>query len=114
MNASNIAFLDERPKFQVREDRATYHAGPAAQEAAADHAKSLCKTQGLLGEALNMAGIVLKSLEDEGDTRAMQIHTAVAVIGEKLEKAYNRLDRHEAHHAKLLLAYTDLRDKTKG
>ena len=111
MNASNIAFLDERPTFHVREDRGAYDTGPEAHEAAADHAKSLCKTQGILGEALNLAGIVLKSLEDEGDTRATQIHTAVTEIEKKLEKVYNRLDRHEAHHAKLLLAYADLRDK---
>ena len=114
MNASNIAFLDEYPGFHVREDRGDYHADPTDTEthdAAADSAEHLYEAQGQIGDAMNLAGLLLKSLEDEGDARAMQIHTAVQVIHKKLKKAYNRLDKHEASYTKWFLAYTDLKEK---
>lgn len=90
MNTSNIAFLDESPKFSVREDRRDYGVE-------ADHVKHLYEAQRLVGEALNLAGLVLKSLEDEGDARAMQIHTALRVLEKKLTKACRRIDRYGAY-----------------
>lgn len=90
MNASNIAFLDTKPEFHVRENKGDYDAGHEAR------AKHLYKAQALVGDALNLAGLVLASLEDAGDARAMQVHTALRVIEKKLAKAYRRLDRHEA------------------
>lgn len=105
MNTSNIAFLEQPPRYQVREDRGDY-------DVDAD-AKHLYKAHGLVGEALNLAGLLLVSLEDESDARAMQIHTATRVIEKKLRKAYNQLDQHEVLHSDLRLAYADLRDETK-
>lgn len=103
MNTSTIAFLDRPPGYRVREERGDY-------DVEAD-AKHLYKAQGLVGEALNLAGLLLVSLENEGDARAMQIHTVARVIEKKLQKAYNRLDQHEALHTNLRLAYADLRGK---
>ena len=114
MNASNIAFLDEYPGFYVREDRGDYHVNVEAHDAAADSAKDLYEAQGQIGDAMNLAGLLLASLEDQGDRRAMQIHTVVTVIEEKLKKAYNRLDKHEARYTKLHLAYASLRNEAKG
>jgi hypothetical protein len=108
MTTSNIAFLDERPEFHVYEDRGDYGADPEA------HAAHLYEAQGQIGDALNLAGLLLASLEDQGDARAMQVSTAVTVIEEKLKNAYNRLDEHEARHTKLFLAYAELRDKAEG
>ena len=105
MNTSNIAFLEQPPRYHVREDRGDY-------DLDAD-GKNLYKAHGLVGEALNLAGLLLVSLEDESDARAMQIHTATRVIEKKLRKAYNQLDRHEALHSDVCLAYADLRDETK-
>lgn len=106
MITSNIAFLGERPEFHVHEDRGDYD--PET------HAAHLHEAQSQLGDALNLAGLVLASLEDHGDARAMQVSAAVTAIEEKLKSAYTRLDEHEACHAKLFLAYADLRDKTEG
>ena len=92
MTTSNIAFLDQNATYRVAEDCGVYDA------AATDDAKHLHKAQGCVGEALNLAGLLLAALEDRGDRQSMQVHTAVRVIEKKLEKACNRLDRHEAEH----------------
>ena len=105
MNTSNIAFLEQPPRYQVREDRGDY-------DVDAD-AKHLYKAHGLVGEALDLAGLLLVSLENESDARAMQIHTATRVIEKKLRKAYNQLDRHEMLHTDQRLAHAGLRDETK-
>ncbi len=97
MTTSNIAFVDHEATFRVSEDRGVYDGDTTA----ADNARHLHKAQGKIGEALNLAGLILKSLEDEGDGRAMQIYTAVHIIEKTLQKALRRLDRHEARHAKL-------------
>ena len=111
MTNSNIAFLDEDVRFHIREDRGDYVAHADTHEAAADCDEHLYEAQARIGDAMNLAGLLLKALEDEGDARAMQICTAVEVIEEKLRKACNRLDKHDADHTKLLVAYTDLRNK---
>ena len=86
---SNIAFLDQTPKYRVSEERGVY-------AAAADEDEHLRKAEGRIGEALNLAGLRLAALEDQGDRRAMQVCTAAQLIEKKLQKALNRLDRHEA------------------
>lgn len=85
---SNIAFLDQDAKYRLAEDRGVY-------DAAADDDKYLRKAEGQIGQALNLAGLLLAALELEGDRRAMQVYTAVQVIEKKLQKALSRLDRHE-------------------
>ncbi len=108
--------------WQVREDRefyvpdflsdAEYDAKPEADSLAAEHARHLYKAQGLVGEALNLTGLMLASLGDEGDSRAMQTGTGLKVIEKKLKKAYNRIDRHDRCHTNLFFAYFDVKDKS--
>ena len=108
--------------WQVREDEEFYvpdvlsdkhdDTNSEAYALAAEHARHLYKAQGLLGEALNLAGLMLASLVDEGDSRAMQTDTALKVIEKKLMKAYNRIDKHDRHHTNLFLAYFNLRAKS--
>jgi hypothetical protein len=99
MQANTVTRFDEHTRFHVREDRGDYD----PYDAAADHAKHLYEAQALVGDALNLAGLLLASLEDQGDARAMQVSTAVAVIEDKLKAAYNQLDEHEACHARLFV-----------
>lgn len=111
-----------RENWEVREDRefyipdvlsdAEYDAKPEAYSLAAEHAQHLYKAQGLVGEALNLVGLMLASLGDEGDARAMQTETGLKVIEKKLKKAYNRIDKHDRRHTNLFLAYVNVRGKT--
>ena len=112
MNSSNIAFLHQSPTYRVREDRGDYDI-ESDGNTATDQANELYEAQRQIGDALNLAGLLLASLEDQGDSRAMQVHTVTRVIEKKLEKAYDGLDRHDAKHTELLLAYTDLKDKAE-
>jgi len=112
------------PDRQVREDKGFYipdflsdkqhDTNPEAYSAAADHAEHLLRAEHLLGEALNLVGLMLASLGDESDSRAMQTETALKLIEKKLKTAYNRIDKHDARHTNLFLAYFDLKDKTDG
>lgn len=102
-----LAIPDRPPIYQVREDRSNYD----VEADAADHAEQLYKAQGLIGDALNLAGLLLTALDDDGDPRAMQVHTAAQVIEKKLQKACNRLDEHEALHTKLFLAHAGRADE---
>ena len=111
MNTSNIAFLYQSPTYGAREDRGDYDVESDAT--VADQANELYEAQRQIGDALNLAGLLLASLEDQGDSRAMQIYTVMQVIEEKLAKAYDGLDRHDAKHTELLLAYTDLKNKAE-
>jgi hypothetical protein len=97
MQASNIAHFDGHARFHAREDRGGYDtdSDSDARDAAADPAEPLYRAQGLVGDALNLAGLLLASLEDQGDTRAMQIESAVSVIEEKLAEAFRQLGEYE-------------------
>ena len=101
MKANNLAFLNETSRFDVREDRGDYDADSGT--APANGVEHFYQAQGLVGEALNLAGLLLVSLEDECDARAMQIHTAVTVIEEKLETAYRQIGEHEMQYARLFV-----------
>ena len=108
--------------FQVKEDPAPYTAqlpagkhyndNPAAHPTAVDPAKHLLKAERLLDEALNLAGLMLRSLDDECDSRAMQTEMALKIIEKKLGKAHTRIDRHRRDHTELYLNYLDLRNRT--
>ena len=123
MNTTNLATFPryDTAERQVREDPGIYTTEPLTDADAdrsaktsaveSNHAEHLNGAQRLVGEALNLSGLVLASLHDEGDSRAMQIETAVKVIENKLKKAYNQLDRHEARHTHLFRAYFDLKKK---
>lgn len=106
---TNIALCEERPGFRVCEDRGEYDTDLDNYAAAAEGAKHLYEAQRQVGDALNLAGLLLKSMEDEGDARAMQIFAAVDVIEKKLEEAFRLLGTHEADYTSLYVAHADLR-----
>ena len=120
---STTRHSNNRTALQVKEDPAFYvsdfpsdkcHGGnPQARSAATDHAKHLQKVERLLDEALNLAGLMLASLADECDGRAMQVETALKVIEKKLGKAHTQIDRHRRRHAELFVAHVDLKGQLK-
>ena len=119
--ADNKASFDPHSDRQVREDKGFYipdilsdephDARQEAYSAAMDRAKHLRKAERLVGDAMNLVGLLLVSLNDESDSRAMQIDTALRVIEKKLGNAYNGIDRHDRRHTNLFLAYFDLKGR---
>lgn len=92
MTTIPVAIADRNTDYRVREDRGDYDPAPESEH--------FYRAQGFVGEAWNLAGLLLKSLEDEGDTRAMQIHTAVSVIEERLREAHRHIDELDAERAR--------------
>jgi hypothetical protein len=108
-------------KYQVRENRGFYIpnllsdaeciADPEAYSALAQQAKYLHKAEGLLDDAWNLTRLMLASLGDEGDDRAMQSEAGLKAIERKLSKAHAKVDKHDTRYTNLFLAYFHLRDK---
>lgn len=96
MTTTPIAFPDRTADYRVREDRGDYDPAPESE--------TFYEAQRQVGDALNLAGLLLKSLEDEGDARAMQICAAVSAIEEKLTSAYRCLDEFEMARSASFLA----------
>jgi hypothetical protein len=106
---------------QVREDKESYipdfltdgkyDTNPEGYSAASKHAKHLRKAEGLLDDAYNLVRLLLASLADEGDSRAMQIEAGLKAVEKKLDKAHLQLDKHDTRHTNLYLAYFDLKRK---
>ena len=103
--------------FQVNEDPPSYTPQLPTGKRDNDHpqtcstaglAKHLFKAERLLDEALNLAGLMLASFDDEGDGRAMQTETALKIIEKKLSKAHTRIDRHRRNYTELCLNHLDL------
>ena len=93
---------------QVREDGAVYRADRAA---VFRHDVHLRKAERLLDEARNLVALLLASLGDEADARAMQTEIALKLIEKKLSKVHARIDRHEAAHGSSFVACSDPDDK---
>ncbi len=81
--------------WQLREGGGVYHADRAAAFRRAAH---LRKAERLLDEARNLVALLLASLGDEADARAMQTEIALKLVEKKLNKAHTQIDRHEARH----------------
>lgn len=122
---SLIAGTATPSQWQVREDNPFYvpdllsdedfDSGPKLRAAEYEHARHLRKAQAYLDEVLNLVGVLLASLGDEGDTRAMQAETMLKIIERKLQKANIRIDRHDRRHTNLFYAYFDLKQQaTEG
>jgi hypothetical protein len=112
-----------RAAWQVREDRESYmpdflslklsEISPELRDAADKDARHLRRAQRNLEQAINLVGVLLSSLEDVGDSRAMQAETALKVIEQKLDKALTRLDKHATRHSKLYFAYFELKENAE-
>ncbi len=86
-----------------------YTVDPDAFAAAAEYARHLHAAEGLLHDARNLVSLLRQSLEVASDAQAMQAESALKVIERKLGKALARVNRHDARHTNLFLAYVDLK-----
>jgi hypothetical protein len=88
-----------------------YDVNPEGYSDSSEHAKHLRKAEGLLDDAYNLVRLLLASLADEGDSRAMQIEAGLKAVEKKLDKAHLQLDKHDTRHTNLYLAYFGLKRK---
>ena len=120
--ASNRSLFMSRLDGQVREEKGAYSPdslpgakqdnSPRSYSAIADHAKHLHKVESTIDDASNLVGLMLASLDDESDGRAMQTIAGLKVVEKKLIKAHDQIDRHHTCHRNLLTAYLDLKKPT--
>ena len=107
---------------QVREDRGFYipellsdaqhDVDSQAYAAFEEHAKHLRRTEALVDDAWNLVNLMLASIGDESDSRAMQAEAGLKVIEQKLNKAHSRIDRLDSRYLNLFLAYYKLKTET--
>jgi hypothetical protein len=83
---------------------------PRVYSAANDHARELREAQQQLDDVLNLARVLRASVQGEDDGRAMQADTVLKIIEKKLSKAHAFIDRHDARHLNLFMAYFDLKE----
>lgn len=83
-----------------------------ADYSAADrYAKHLRKAEGWLHDAQNLSRVLLASVQDGADDRAVQAATVLKIIEKRLRKVSRAIDRHGRRHSNLFLAYVELRRK---
>jgi hypothetical protein len=109
---------------EVREEKEFYipdylSAGPAgirrdAWNVAEKHVSDLREAEQRLDEAMNLVGVLLGSLQEAGDARAMQAETVLKIVENRLQQVHDRIDRHDTRFMNLFLAYFDLRDRAGG
>jgi hypothetical protein len=87
-----------------------YKSRPKVYSAANDHARDLRRAEQHLDDVLNLARVLRASVQGEDDGRAMQADTVLKIIEKKLNKAHNCIDRHDARHLNLFMAYFDLKE----
>lgn len=104
--------LKEDPEFYIpdyiRGDTDTSSADLYA--AADDHARDLRKAEKHLDDAFNLAGVLRASLQEAGDSRAMQADTVLKIIEKLLTRAHRCIDRHDTRFMNLFMAYFDSKD----
>ncbi|HEX7060953.1 MAG TPA: hypothetical protein VF200_03235 [Woeseiaceae bacterium] len=77
----------------------TFQSAPASAEAGDDSAgPGSCRGTGLL----------LASIEQKRDARAMQADAVLRIVKKKLRKAHIRIDREKARYRNVFLAYFEL------
>jgi hypothetical protein len=91
-----------------------YKSRPKVYSAANDHARNLRRAQQQLDDVLNLAGVLRASVQGEDDSRGMQADTVLKIIEKKLSKAHAFIDRHDARHLNLFMAYFDLKERSGG
>jgi hypothetical protein len=110
---------DPAAHWQVREESEyyipdpmedeNYDPDPALFDAAEAHTEAQREAMALLDEAENLLAVLLASIEPESDDRAMQAEAVLKIVKKKLKKAHIRIDRQEARHRNLFLAYFELK-----
>lgn len=110
-------------RWQVREDKGFYIPDMLSDKenapdresfsAATEHASHLAEARALVGDAMHLVRMMAGALGQEGDRRAEQTDAACRVVERQLSEAYNWIDKHDARHVNLFLAYFDLKHKAE-
>jgi hypothetical protein len=80
-------------------------ADQALVEAALAYTRKVRDAQGLLDDAINLAGVLLDALEQDVDTRAAQSRTVLEMVVECIHNAHARIDEQESQDQNLFLAH---------
>jgi hypothetical protein len=109
--------------WQVREEGEYYIPDPSEDEdfdpdpalfdAAEAHTEEQREAMAIIDDAENLLAVLLASIEQESDSRAMQADTVLRIAKKKLRKAHARIDRQEADHRNLFLAYFELKERSE-
>ena len=94
--------------LHVKEDRIPYD--PDTPSAGNFDSDAIPDAESQLDEALNLVGLMLAAVENESDSRAMQVETGLRAIERRIRTARIRIDEHDTCHARLLSAYRDLKE----
>lgn len=87
---------------------------PAHWDAAEAHARKLHKAGRHIDDALNLTRVLRGAVREDGDSRAMQVDTVLRIAEKKLDRARRQIDRHDASHMNLFMAYAELKDHSGG
>lgn len=87
---------------------------PEVYSAANEHAGDLRDAEQQLDDVLNLARVLRCAVQGETDSRAMQADTVLKIIDDKLCSAHRLIDRHDARHLNLFMAYFDLKQRAGG
>ena len=123
--ARSLHSLISKPSLHVatarllRENGGRYTADPADDEddpatpslsnAADLHTRYARDAQALLDDAVNLLGVLLDAVEQDGDTRAEQARTVLGMAVECLHGAHRAIDEQESRDQELYLAYAGLK-----
>jgi hypothetical protein len=84
-------------------------ASPSLSDAASVHTLHAREAQALLDDAVNLVGLLLDAVEQDGDTRAEQARTVLGMAVECLHGAHRAIDEQESRDHELYLAYARLK-----
>jgi hypothetical protein len=84
-------------------------ANPSLSDAADLHTRHARDAQALLDDAVNLLGVMLDAVEQDGDTRAEQARTVLGMAVECLHGAHRAIDEQESRDQELYLAYAGLK-----
>ena len=99
------------PDLLFNED---YEPDPKLVEAGDAHSEDLRVAMASLDDAGNLTEVLMASVEQEGDSRAMQAEAVLKTVREKLRDAHIRIYRQDARHRNLFLAYFELKERAEA
>jgi hypothetical protein len=124
IGCSVTPYLDPFAARQVREEGEYYipdflsdkdrEADPEFFAAADDETEGLRQAMAYLDEAVNLVAVLMASMEEDADARAMQAETVLKIVEKKLNKAHTRIDRQERRYRNLFLAYFELQERSEN
>ncbi len=101
--------VQEKKTFYVPDvlSRDVSAADIACHAAANAHAKHLTTAARLVGESMDLLGLVIAVCDDEVERSELRPETALRLIEKRLIEAGRQMDCHAIEHTNLFLAYFD-------